>query len=93
MPSPTGPDRRGPHPDFSRWIVNVGGTPRGRQTIIDPPVPAVAHARLYDGTVEDVDVEVVARLRDMLCVSQHVDSDGRPGEWLAWLPARDVRRR
>jgi hypothetical protein len=73
--------------------VNVGGSPSGKPVLIDPPVRAVAHARLYDGSVEDVDVEVIARLRELLCVRQSVEPFGEPGEWLAWLPAGDVRKR
>ncbi len=88
----SGVDHRGGHPDFSRWIVNVAGSisPSVR---VDPPAPAVAHVRLYDGTTADVDVEVVSRARGFLCVSQPVQRDGEDGTWLAWIPAELVRRR
>jgi hypothetical protein len=81
-----------PTPDFARWI-ETGPTPLSQRPV-SPPAPAVARVQLYDGTVAEVEVDVVAAGPGVVCVRQEVDRpDGSGAPWNAWVPSRLVRRR
>lgn len=77
---------RPPTPNYSMLVVNCGEF--SHQKSLDPPRPVLVTTRTYGGTVEPLVLEAVSTVPGYVCVRQ--SATGWP-EWLAWVPAGDVR--
>ena len=75
---------RGPHPDYSGWVVNHGD-PDGPMRMLGRPRRAVVDARTYGGHRVRLQLFVIATAPGWVCVEQDL-RDRAP--WRAWVPSR-----
>lgn len=71
---------------FAGLVVNHGD-PKGQRRL-ERPRRAAVRARLYDGTVQALELDVVWRAPGFVCVRQ--GRDGAPPR-LAWIPEDQAR--